>query len=557
MGCEAKMQIQTGIHVRTFSESEVDFHPCKVCKKGARLVVMAGIGSYVCCTWCGASTYMCTTREEAIKKWNEKEEKSAMGNEAGIVYINITQIYPHPENPRKNLGDLTELSESLKKNGVMQNLTVIPGHYLSDEEWKELTKQYRETPSEEVRELLNAGWKSDGYTLIIGHRRHAAARIAGITELPCKVVNGMDRKEQLSVMLEENMQRNDLTILEQAQGFQLMLDLGETEDTIAQKTGFSKTTIRHRLNIAKLDSNLVKEKEQDDCFQLSLKDLYALEKVSDVKKRNEILKNASDSRNLMWRAQQAADEERRAKVADAIIAGLKELGIKKAPKKAENEQYSGKWDKVKEFDLNKPAPDKISVRGKTEEMYYLNYYGTIRVIKKTKQKEKKLTPWEQEREEIDKKKKEMKSKQKALTASVSDFIHAIVEGKVEPVKTDLELFECIWRVLIDNSSYASRDRVIFFIAGKHPYELSQEEKEKAKQKISGMSVIHQMLAMIPDNIDRDLINYSGTFNQENGRKCTALIGPLKRWGFSITEEQEQMLNGTHELYVKEKEGDAD
>lgn len=500
---------------------------------------------------------MCTTREEAIKKWNEKEEKSVMGNEAGIVYINITQIYPHPENPRKNLGDLTELSESLKKNGVMQNLTVIPGHYLSDEEWRELTKQYKETPSEEARESLNSGWKPDGYTLIIGHRRHAAACLAGITELPCKIVNGMDRKEQLSVMLEENMQRNDLTILEQAQGFQLMLDLGETEDTIAQKTGFSKTTIRHRLNIAKLDSDLVKEKEKDDYFQLSLKDLYALEKVSDVKKRNEILKNASDSRNLMWRAQQAADEERRAKVADAIIAGLKELGIEKAPKKAENEQYSGKWDKVKKFDLDKPAPGKISVRGKTEEMYYLNHYNMIWVIRKTKQKEKQMSPQEQEHIEINRKKKEMKAKQKALTASVSDFIHAIIEGKVDPVKTDLELLECIWRALIDNSSYASRDKIISFVAGKHLYELNSEEEEKVKQKISDMPVIHQMLAMIPGSIDRDLINYSGKFDQENGRRCTALIQPLERWGFFITEEQQQMLNGTHELYVKEKEGDAD
>ena len=57
-------------------------------------------------------------------------------------------------------------------------------------------------------------------------------------------------------MLEENIQREDLTVWEQAQGFQMMLDLGETEDTIADKTGFSKTTIKHRLNIAKLDQEI-------------------------------------------------------------------------------------------------------------------------------------------------------------------------------------------------------------------------------------------------------------------------------------------------------------
>ena len=43
-----------------------------------------------------------------------------------IVNIGIEHIHPHPENPRKDLGDLTELVESVKKLGVMQNLTVIP-----------------------------------------------------------------------------------------------------------------------------------------------------------------------------------------------------------------------------------------------------------------------------------------------------------------------------------------------------------------------------------------------------------------------------------------------
>ena len=54
------------------------------------------------------------------------------------------------------------------------------------------------------------------------------------------------------------MQRSDLTIYEQAQGFQLMLDLGDTEEQIAEKTGFSKTTIRRRLNIAKLNQDELK-----------------------------------------------------------------------------------------------------------------------------------------------------------------------------------------------------------------------------------------------------------------------------------------------------------
>ena len=46
--------------------------------------------------------------------------------DGGLVYIPIEQLYPHPDNPRKDLGDLTELADSIKANGVLQNLTVVP-----------------------------------------------------------------------------------------------------------------------------------------------------------------------------------------------------------------------------------------------------------------------------------------------------------------------------------------------------------------------------------------------------------------------------------------------
>ena len=202
-----------------------------------------------------------------------------------IVKIAVENIYQHPDNPRKDLGDLSELSESIKKKGVMQNLTVIPGHWDEKMEWHE-----------------------EGYTLIIGHRRCAAAKLAGVKELPCRIVEDMSKKDQVSTMLEENMQRNDLTIWEQANGFQLMLDLGDTEAQIAEKTGFSKTTIRHRLNIAKLNQKELQKKEKDENFQLSLKDLYELEKIEDVKTRDMVLKAATDSRDLVWKEKQAVTQ---------------------------------------------------------------------------------------------------------------------------------------------------------------------------------------------------------------------------------------------------------
>ena len=52
-----------------------------------------------------------------------------------ITMIKVEQLYHHPENPRKDLGDLSELTESIRKNGIMQNLTVVPGHRMTKAEW--------------------------------------------------------------------------------------------------------------------------------------------------------------------------------------------------------------------------------------------------------------------------------------------------------------------------------------------------------------------------------------------------------------------------------------
>ena len=142
-----------------------------------------------------------------------------------IVMLPRDLLHPHPDNPRKDLGNLEELKESIKAHGIMQNLTVVP-----DEE--------------------------DGYKILIGHRRFAASE-GILNELPCVVTKGLSDLDQLGIMLVENIQRNDLSFVEQAHGFQMMMDLGDTVETIAEKTGFSKATVKHRLEIAKLNDKTI------------------------------------------------------------------------------------------------------------------------------------------------------------------------------------------------------------------------------------------------------------------------------------------------------------
>lgn len=178
-------------------------------------------------------------------------------NKDQLVYLPVSQLSPHPDNPRKSIGDVTELADSIKATGILQNLTVVP----------------------------NINGPEYGYTVIIGHRRLAAAKQAGLEEVPC-VIADMDHREQVQTMLLENMQRSDLTVYEQAQGFQMMLDLGDSVEQIAEKSGFSQTTVRRRVKLLDLNPEKFKESEKRGA---TLQDYVELEKIEDPELKNEVL----------------------------------------------------------------------------------------------------------------------------------------------------------------------------------------------------------------------------------------------------------------------------
>lgn len=198
-----------------------------------------------------------------------------------LTTIAIEKLHPHPNNPRKVIGDVSELAESIKANGILQNLTVVP---------------------------MNDDWTE--FTVIIGHRRLAAAKQAGLTDLPCAIVE-MTEKEQLSTMLTENMQRSDLTVYEEAKGCQLLLDLGDTVAEVAEKTGFSASKIRRRVKLCELDEEAFKESQ---LRQPTLADYERLNQIKDIDVRNELLKSIGTNNfdNLLYSAvkKQETDEEK-------------------------------------------------------------------------------------------------------------------------------------------------------------------------------------------------------------------------------------------------------
>jgi len=217
-----------------------------------------------------------------------------------IVYLDVDVIFPHPGNPRKDLGDLSELAESIKSNGIMQNLTVIR------QPWS-----------------VNDA-KPIHYTVIIGHRRLAAAKAAGLKEVPCVIAKEMDEKRQLSTMLLENMQRSDLTLYEQAEGFQVMLDMGETVSGISKQTGFSDSTVRRRVKLLELDKGKLQKSISRGA---TLQDFAALEKIKDPDLRNEVLDTIGTS-NFAYKLKQAQDSEKEAENKKILLEKLMSFATK-------------------------------------------------------------------------------------------------------------------------------------------------------------------------------------------------------------------------------------
>lgn len=211
------------------------------------------------------------------------------------IMIPVDELQPHPDTPRKDVGDVTELAESIKANGIFQNLTV----------------------------LRNCDPETGKSTVIIGHRRLAAAKLAGLKEVPCMVVE-MDEKEQIATMLLENMQRNDLTIYEQAQGFQMMLDMGETKADIAEKTGFSETTVRHRLKLLELDPEEFRKAEER---QPKLTDYIELEKITDPELKSKALKTIGTS-NFQWTMESCKRQQREKSLREEWLEYIDELFVK-------------------------------------------------------------------------------------------------------------------------------------------------------------------------------------------------------------------------------------
>lgn len=136
-----------------------------------------------------------------------------------VVNIALTSIKPNPNQPRKNFDStgLEELSSSIAQNGVLQPIS--------------------------VRRVRN------GYEIVAGERRYRASKMAGLDKIPAIILEADENKSALIALL-ENLQREDLSFFEIAQGYQrLIRDQGITQEELAKRLGKSQSTVANKLRL--------------------------------------------------------------------------------------------------------------------------------------------------------------------------------------------------------------------------------------------------------------------------------------------------------------------
>ncbi len=145
----------------------------------------------------------------------------------GILYLSPDEILPNPVQPRRSFDDegLAELSESIKSYGILNPLTV----------------------------RLRGG----RYELVAGERRLRAAKLAGLQELPCLLVD-VNMEDASLLALVENLQRQDLDFIEEAAGIrQLILLFGMSQEEAARRLGKSQSAVANKLRLLRLPPDVL------------------------------------------------------------------------------------------------------------------------------------------------------------------------------------------------------------------------------------------------------------------------------------------------------------
>lgn len=445
--------------------------------------------------------------------------------------IPITSLKHHPDNPRKDLGDLEELSASIRANGILQNLTV-------------------------VREDVTSGY----YLVVIGNRRFEAAKMAGLTELPC-VISDMDHKTQVATMLQENMLRQDLTIYEQAKGIQMMMDLGFNKDEISEKTGFSRSTIERRLAVASLPDE--ETQEAVECGW-DLIDLVEISKIEDPDKQKKLLTNTNPGQ-LKQAIEVAKHEQTRNRIKARLMPEIEKIAKKL---KNDSDRWSNKYNQIHSMTVDledETAELRIPEEYKGKTLYYCVCWGSVEFFEPVKH-EKHV----KSEQEIALEKKQHDAKE--LNARMRENRIAFVASWKPSRMQEIHLKAKLWQYIFDNVSsydnggfrwpYHNWDSNHFRLLCGMPKEEGRDKDETiyAEMARRGIPMGRAILAWILcGGVKSD--DRRGYASDQSGRyikdeDMDRVYDILTDNGYQLTDEEQQWKDGTHVLYQEGKQNEA-
>ncbi len=176
-------------------------------------------------------------------------------NPNDFEYLAVSKIEPRKEQPRNIFSDegIEELSESIKEHGVLQPLTV---------------------------RSIGEGY----YQIIAGERRWRASRLAGLKEVPARIIEADDQKATELAMV-ENLQRENLNPVEEALGYKILIsDYGMTQAEVAQRVSKSRPVVANALRLLALPEDLLNKLEQGDISVGSARTILSLDDEEQIKK---------------------------------------------------------------------------------------------------------------------------------------------------------------------------------------------------------------------------------------------------------------------------------
>ena len=439
-----------------------------------------------------------------------------MNKKSKLQMIQVEKLHPHPDNPRKVIGDVSELAESIKANGILQNLTVVP---------------------------MNDDWTE--FTVIIGHRRLAAAKQAGLTELPCAIVE-MTEKEQLSTMLTENMQRSDLTVYEEAKGCQLLLDLGDTVAEVAEKTGFSESKIRRRVKLCELDEEAFKKSQ---IRQPTLQDYDRLNQIKDIDVRNELLTSIGTNNfdNLLYSAVKKQEtEEEKEKIEKLCL----EHGMTKVQNHGEipsNYEYTGIFA-LKDL-IGKDFAD-----GR-KRFFYFAHGSNIYIYAETFEKQEKNDAEEKKRKLEEQRWDELVEQ----AEEIDERCEALREGFMREgnFNDDAKKQELINYILYSMSERTEYDQISFCALSGLKYDDSNEcinlddcMKDVGKML---MSAAYAFFKNWRNNSSYISVDYADkTITRKINPELNRFYNLLVKLGYVMSDEEIQLRDGSHPIFTAGK-----